>query len=262
VGIIANTRMAEAGLPGHEGRVFLANFLAHVAVSLAAYVFWLRRAKPMADTQQGQIPAASAALGRTHLLSLLVIGAWIVAAVAFRVPVGPSAFVAAVLLLALAGADDAATLRQVPWGAIVMVCGVSTLVGLVEKAGGLELLSGLIAALSTPATINGVIAFVTGLVSTWSSTSGVVLPSFLPTVPGLVARLPGADPLAVSLSINVGSALVDVSPLSTLGALCVAAVAEPEAARRLFRALMAWGLSMTVVGALLCQLGAGALAAF
>ena len=43
-------------------------------------------------------------------------------------------------------------------------------------------------ALATPATLNGVIAFVTGLISTYSSTSGVVLPAFLPTVPGLVAQ--------------------------------------------------------------------------
>ena len=56
-------------------------------------------------------------------------------------------------------------------------------------------------------------------------------------------------PLAIALSINVGSSLVDVSPLSTLGALCVAAVPDPAASRRLFQSLLAWGLSMTLVGA-------------
>jgi hypothetical protein len=53
---------------------------------------------------------------------------------------------------------------------------------------------------------------------------------------------------------------VDVSPLSTLGALCVAAVPSAGEARVLFRQLLAWGLSMTVVGAVLCQLLAGVLA--
>jgi hypothetical protein len=75
-----------------------------------------------------------------------------------------------------------------------------------------------------------------------------------------VAAQTGGDPVAVSLSITVGSALVDVSPLSTLGALCVAAVADAEAARRLFRQLLVWGLSMTLVGAALTQLFAGPLA--
>jgi hypothetical protein len=37
----------------------------------------------------------------------------------------------------------------------------------------------------------------------------------------------------------------------------VAAVADPDASKDLFRRLMVWGLSMTLVGALLCQLLAG-----
>jgi hypothetical protein len=79
-------------------------------------------------------------------------------------------------------------------------------------------------------------------------------------VPGLVTRLGGGDPLAIALSINVGASMVDVSPLSTLGALCVAAVSDPAASRDLFRKLLLWGLAMSVVGAILCQLFAGALA--
>jgi hypothetical protein len=77
---------------------------------------------------------------------------------------------------------------------------------------------------------------------------------------GLVHQVGGGDPLAVALSINVGSSLVDVSPLSTLGALCVAAVMDPDIARDLFRKLLIWGLSMSIVGALLCQVFAGVFA--
>jgi hypothetical protein len=108
--------------------------------------------------------------------------------------------------------------------------------------------------------VNGVVALTTGLISSWSSTVGVVLPVFLPAVPGLVAKVGGGDPLAVALSVNVGGTMVDVSPLSTLGALCVAAVSDPGNARVLFRQLLIWGLSMSVVAAVLCQLFAGMLA--
>jgi hypothetical protein len=134
------------------------------------------------------------------------------------------------------------------------------LVALVEKTGGMEVFTSLLAKLARPSTVNGVIALVTGLISTYSSTSAVVLPTFLPTVPGLVQQLGGGNPLAVALSINVGASLVDVSPLSTLGALCVAAVADPDAARDLFRKLMIWGFSMAVVGAVLCQVFGNAFA--
>ncbi len=137
-----------------------------------------------------------------------------------------------------------------------MVTGMSVLVGVVEKTGGLELFTSLLARLATPESVNGVMAFVTGLISTYSSTSGVVLPTFLPTVPALVQKLGGGEALAIALSIDVGASLVDASPLSTLGALCVAAVSGGQASD-LFRKLMIWGLSMSLVGALLCQLLAG-----
>jgi hypothetical protein len=75
-----------------------------------------------------------------------------------------------------------------------------------------------------------------------------------------VGKVGGGDPLAVALSINVGSSLVDVSPLSTIGALCVAAVADDAEARKLFRALLGWGVAMTLVGALFCALFAPMLA--
>jgi hypothetical protein len=143
-----------------------------------------------------------------------------------------------------------------------MVTGVATLISLMEKTGGLDLFTSILARLATPSTVNGVMAFVTGVVSTYSSTSGVVLPAFLPTVPSLVQRIGGGDPLAVALSINIGSALVDVSPLSTLGAMCVAAVRNSGESRDLFHKLLLGGGSMTIVGAIICQLLAGWIARF
>jgi hypothetical protein len=101
---------------------------------------------------------------------------------------------------------------------------------------------------------NGMMAFVTGLISTYSSTSGVVYPAFLPTIPGLVQKLGGGDPLQIALSINVGAAIVDVSPLSTIGALCLAALPAGADAPAIFRKLLLWGFSMVIVGALFCQL--------
>jgi hypothetical protein len=102
--------------------------------------------------------------------------------------------------------------------------------------------------------VTAVIAFFTGLISIYSSTSGVVLPALLPTVPGIAERLAGVDPLAIASSMNVGGHLVEVSPLSTLGALCLACAPAGEDARALFNKLMVWGLSMAVIGAATCYL--------
>jgi len=65
--------------------------------------------------------------------------------------------------------------------------------------------------------------------------------------------LPGATAAGIAMSMNIGGHLVDVSPLSTIGALCIAGAGASEGeTRRLFNQLLAWGLSMAVAGALLC----------
>jgi di/tricarboxylate transporter len=290
VGIIANGAMAKSGIVGHEARVWFANFAAHVFVAGVAYVWlsrkavsfrltslrysyggplkpWRRRkAEATVFSTATVLPTAAAAvvpidpLSAHQRLTLVVVAAWILGVVALNLSLGLSAFAASAVLLVARAADDAAAVRGVPWGIIMMVCGVSVLIAVLEKTGGMDLFTSLLARLASPSSINGVIAFVTGAISTYSSTSGVVLPAFLPTIPSLVDRLGGGDPLAIALSINVGSSIVDISPLSTLGALTVAAVADQQQSRELFRQLMMWGLSMTIVGSVLCQLFAGPLA--
>lgn len=258
VGIIANSRMAETSIGAHAGKVWFANFAAHVIVAIAAWLLF-RGTRP-ANKDDGPAIDTPTVLDSRQRLTALIIGAWIVGVVGFQLNVGLSAFAAAALLVVAGTADEAAAFRRLPWGVIIMVSGVTVLINVLEKTGGMDLFSALLASIAAPASINGTIAFVTGLISSWSSTSGVVLPAFLPTVPGLVERVGGGDPLAVALSINVGSSMVDVSPLSTIGALCVATVLDPIQSRALFRQLLIWGLSMTVVGAVLCQLFAGLVA--
>ena len=261
VGVIANGAMAKSGLTGHEARVWFANFAAHVIVAAVAYV-WLSRTRIASNetSSDEQVDASPQAFTRVQRLTLILIALWIAGVVAFGLSLGLSAFAASAVLLIAGAGDERKAVLAVPWGIIMMVCGVSVLIAVLEKTGGMDLFTSLLAAAASPSTVNGVIAFVTGAISTYSSTSGVVLPAFLPTVSTLVSRLGGGDPLAVALSINVGSSLVDVSPLSTIGALCVAAVADQTESRTLFRQLMIWGLSMTIVGALLCQWLAGPLA--
>jgi len=253
VGIIANTRMASVGLAGHEWKVWAANFLAHSLVGAAAYVLLIGRSRPR--DAKAEIPQDR--LTRSQWITVAAIAGWIVGVVGLKLHIGLSAFAAAAVVIIASASDEAAAIKRMPWGTILMVCGVTMLVAMVEKTGGMDVFTALLAKLARPHTVNGVIALVTGLISTYSSTSAVVLPTFLPTVPRLVQQVGGGNPLAVALSINVGASIVDVSPLSTLGALCVAAVDDPEAARDLFRKLMIWGFSMAAVGALICQLFAG-----
>jgi Na+/H+ antiporter NhaD/arsenite permease-like protein len=254
VGLIVRSNFEKAGIPYDAWQVFTANFVAHVLVAAAAYFLFgglaLIRAPRTAPTTVAETP-----LTRQHWLSIGILVVWVISVVVYKMNPGLAGFFAAAILILAGAVEDGPAIGSIPWAVIIMVCGVSVLIGVLEKTGGLDLFTTLLAKITTPATANGMMAFVTGVISTYSSTSGVVYPAFLPTVPGLVAKLGGGDILQIALSINIGAAIVDVSPLSTTGALCVAAlpVTEKEMAKVLFRQLLLWGFAMTIVGALFCQ---------
>ena len=253
VGLIVHNAMTKIGLDGHAWGVWSANFTAHALAALAAWALFGGPALLKAHAGISEIEPRP--LTSKHWLTIAVIVCWVVTVVVFKLSPGLAAFTAASVLILAGIGTDAATVKQVPWAVILMVCGVSVLIGVLEKTGGMDLFTTLLARIATPDTVNGTIAGITGMISTYSSTSGVVYPAFLPAVPGLVQKLGGGDPLQVALSINVGAAIVDVSPLSTIGALCIAALPEgADDAKKLFRQLLMWGFSMTIAGALFCQL--------
>jgi len=251
-GIIVSNIMAKNQMPGLEAQAYFYNLGAHALMAFSGYALF-GGLKLFAAHRQAVVvdPEAGKAFTTRQWITLGVIAALLVSVLGFGAHVGLAAFVAAVLLVAAGAADDGEAIKLMPWRVIVMVCGVTVLIALVEKFQGIDLMVSLVARLSTTNTVTGVVALLTGLVSVYSSTSGVVLPAFLPLVPGLAAQLPGANAVGIAMSMNIGGHLVDVSPLSTIGALCIASAGAGDT-RKFFNQLLAWGLSMAVVGALLC----------
>jgi di/tricarboxylate transporter len=249
-GIIVSSVLAKIGITGVEWPTYFNVLLAHTAVAFAGYFIFggLRLFRRKYGGQPGETALEHQPFERVHWVTLAVIAALVAAVILLKVNVGMGAFAGAVLLSVFRAATGGDPVRQMPWGPILMVSGVTVLVSLVQKTEGMELLTGLLARFSTKDTVTAMIAFVTGLISIYSSTSGVVLPAFLPTVPGLAERL-GAEMLPIVYSICVGAHLVDISPLSTTGALCIAAAPATENHAVLFNKMLAWGLSMSVVGA-------------
>ena len=173
--------------------------------------------------------------------------------------VGTVAFILSGVLMLTGSGDSKKAIKVMPWGVMMMVCGVSVLIEVMDKSGGLNALVKVIGLVSNPTTINGTLGFITGLLSAYSSSSGVVMPMFLPMAPGLIKEVGGGNPVALISSINIGAHLVDTSPLSTLGALCIASAGEHEDKAKLFRNLLIWGMSMSVVGAVVCYVFFGLL---
>ena len=172
--------------------------------------------------------------------------------------VGSISFVLSIILMLTGYGDSKAAVKVMPWSVIMMVCGVSVLIDVMDKAGGLNFLVEVMASVAGPTTICFWTAFVPAVISAYSSSSGVVMPMFLPMTPGLV-ELTGGDPVSIISAIDVGSHLVDTSPLSTLGALCIASAGEEEDKGVLFRKLLIWGLSMSIVSGIVCYVFFGIL---
>lgn len=262
MGVIANTLLARMDLAGHEWTTYALNLAANLLVASGGYVL-LRGWRAAAGSQRAADLPALVPGGPTHppfraahAATLAVIGLLVAGVVGLGAHVGLAAFAAAALLIVLRLSDQQRALGLLPWGVMVMVTGMTMLVSVLEKTGGLELFTDVLSRLATQRTLVPLMALVTGVISVFSSTSGVVLPTFLPTARGLAERL-GGDPLAVATAINIGSSIVDVSPVSTIGALCVAPLSVGEGRGRLFRGALAWGLSMAVVGGVVSWLLVG-----
>lgn len=249
VGVIAQKTLEHTGLADHAWRIYSNHLIAHVLITAIVLAILGGSKLWRSNPQKGDDAQISEQWQWLHWLTLAVIAVLLAGVIFWKVPVGLGAFAAAMVLTVCRAAPESTVVSKMPWGIILMVSGMSLLVAMLERTGGLDLFSAAIARFSTPHSITAVVAFVSGLVSAYSSTSGVVLPAFLPMVPKLIAEMGGGDALGIISSINLGSHLVDVSPLSTIGAMCIAAAGAGVDRQKLFGDLMLWGLSMTLVGA-------------
>jgi di/tricarboxylate transporter len=265
-GIIANGLIARIGLSMDPwSQVYLPSLLAQSLIALIGYLGFGGLRLWGADHRSHALDAQALGLTggpltRAQLITLAAIAALLVGVIGLKADIGFLSLALGVVVMLAGATDQEQAIKQVPWDTIIMVCGVSTLVAVLESTGGMDLFTTLLASISSRENITGVMAFVTGALSIYSSSSGVVMPAFIPTVPGLIEKLGGGDAVAIVSAINVGSHVVDVSPLSTLGAMCIAAADPSEDRALLFRNLLAWGFAMAIVGAIVSYLIFGLLA--
>ncbi len=165
-----------------------------------------------------------------------------------RLNVGAVAFLLASVLMVLRLADVDASMRQMPWSSIILVCGVMVLIEYFSREGGTAWITSSIGDLGEASAVHFWIALSAAAISAFSSSSGVVLPTFLPMVPSLAQHVSSLAADSLIININISSHLVDCSPLSTLGAICVAS-ASAEVRTKMFRQLLGWGLAMIPVSA-------------
>jgi di/tricarboxylate transporter len=189
---------------------------------------------------------------RQQLMTLIGIAALVIGVIFFKVDIGFFGFLVGTVLVLLGAADEEKAFKAMPWSAIMMVTGVTVLINLMSKIGGMALFAEIMAKQSSPYTVTLVAGFWSGLISAYASTIGVILPAFVPMAPDLLAKIGGTDLLGLLSSIILCGHVTDVSPLSTLGAIFIANATEDQDRKKLFRNLLIWGIAMTPIGAVVC----------
>jgi Na+/H+ antiporter NhaD/arsenite permease-like protein len=172
----------------------------------------------------------------------------VIAAVGGDPDIGVLCFGLSAILLLLKPSRAKEAVVRIDWSTVLLVGGIITFVGVLETMGAVELLGDGAKALGSPLIAAFALCLVGGLVSAFASTTGI-LAALVPLALPLVAdgSLPG---WALIAALGVCSAVVDVSPFSTLGATVVA-TAPGEEKDRLTSVLMRFGMSMVVVGPVL-----------
>lgn len=163
--------------------------------------------------------------------------------------VGIIGWIGSLCLVLFKISDTEESLEKMPWSTILLVCGMSAYIELLCRLDVASMVARpLEQSISIPA-LSSVISFFAALVSAFASSVGVALPLFMPIVESLSSHLDASLVTGLIIAVAVGSHLVDASPLSTLGALCLAQVSDRAERNTLYRHLLFWGFALVPVSA-------------
>ncbi len=255
-GVIVKGLAEKLGLPDWSFILWMNSLVYFFAIGFGAYLLF-GGLKLWKRSGAGEVAAALEKIdptpfNRSQIFTLAGILALVVGVIFFKVDIGFGGFCVGTILILLGTADEDKVFKAMPWSAIMMVTGVTVLINLMSKIGGMALFADIMAKQSTPYTVTLVAGFWSGLISAYASTIGVILPAFVPMAPDLLHKIGGTDLLALLSSIVLCGHVTDVSPLSTLGAIFIANATETQDKKKLFRNMLIWGLAMTPIGAIVC----------
>ncbi|GAA3829594.1 SLC13 family permease [Brevibacterium ammoniilyticum] len=200
---------------------------------------------PSESTASGSTPFTGVQI-LTVVLMVALIGSVVVLAAFGQDPdIGLLCFLFGAILAIVDPATGKAAIPKIDWSTVLLVGGIITFVSVLQDMGAVDLLGEGAKAIGSPLVAALVLCVVGGLVSAFASTTGILaalVPLALPLIDA--GGVPG---WALIAALGICSAVVDVSPFSTLGATVVA-TAPAEEKPRLTRILVKFGMSMVVIG--------------
>lgn len=138
--------------------------------------------------------------------------------------------------------------KGVPWNALLTVCGMGTFIAVCNQLGMVDFLTNLFHNNIDASIMPAFFAICAGIMSLFSATMGVVLPTFYPILNSLMVSS-GISPYAMASSIAIGSAMSGISPFSNMGAVTYSVVKEEDKKTVFIAAIATIGLAWIVVQA-------------
>jgi len=158
------------------------------------------------------------------LAGLLILA---VGALFFSWNVGLTAFLIGSVLTVVKCGEEKAGIKGIPWSVILMVLGVGMLMNVIFLSGGIDILVAALESVMGEKTASMIMALTAGFMSFFSSGLGVVFPTLIPTASGIASGI-GTNAVELVTVIVIGGTVAGFTPLSTTGALIMAAVAQQE----------------------------------
>ena len=220
-GIIGLDLCEGFGLTGIELPLLVNGILSSTVYAALVYVaFGGYKLKSDVVLQFSDIPA----FNKEQIITLIGIASMVGLVMLFKVNVGLASFTVAMILSFLRVSDEEQALKKIPWGTLLLICGVGVLMNVIIALGGIDLLSASLASVMSANTATTILGVTAGVMSWFSSTSGVVMPTLIPTIPHIIQQMSiSVNPVEWVTAISMVSNTAGISPLSTGGALALAA---------------------------------------
>ncbi|MDU5282234.1 MAG: SLC13 family permease [Dialister sp.] len=220
-GIIGLDLCQGFGLTGIELPLLVNGVLSSTVYAALVYVaFGGYKLKSDVVLKFSDIPA----FNKEQIVTLIGIASMVGLVMLFKVNVGLASFTVAMVLSFLRVSDEEQALKKIPWGTLLLICGVGVLMNVIIALGGIDLLSASLASVMNAKTATTILGVTAGVMSWFSSTSGVVMPTLIPTIPHIIEQMSiSVNPVEWVTAISMVSNTAGISPLSTGGALALAA---------------------------------------
>lgn len=225
-GILAKNLSEPFGYSGFGAHLFFSTLLSGFVFTVIVYLIYkgynVRGGNPL---KLSDIPA----FNREQKITMASIVVMVIFCIGFKFDTGLFAFAAAAVLILLHCADEKTAIKQIPWGTLMLICGVGVLVNVLDSMGGITLISNFLASHMGEKTAVPIIAATSGILSWVSSTTGVVMPTLYPIANNIVHNFGGSINYVEMISaITATSFAAAISPLSTGGAIIMSSYAAAK----------------------------------